>query len=86
MRLYDLPPRLAPGKRPKIYGLRPNGTEGWVEFDHIDGMYSYCVAYDEDGNKLGLCHLVAWAEVIPHQDGYYTYMDDLISSPNPSPT
>lgn len=68
-RLCDLPQRREP--RPKIYGLSPNGHEdGWVEFDHVDGMYSYCVAYDGCGNKLGVCYLKAWAPLEPHLDGY----------------
>jgi hypothetical protein len=29
-------------------------------FDHIDGMYSYCL----DANNE-VCHLAAWEEVIP---------------------
>jgi hypothetical protein len=83
MKLYDLPPRLDAGSRPKIYGLNPGGHEkGWVEFDHLDGMYSYCVAYDGDGTKLGVCHLVAWTELIPHRDGYYTDTDQVVA-PNP---
>lgn len=74
MKLYDLPQRRE--VRPKIYGLFPEGHEdGWVEFDHIDGMYSYCVTYDGQGNKLGLVHLQAWTPLKPHLDGYL--VDDL---------
>lgn len=69
MKLYDLPQRQTP--RPKIYGLNPGGHEyGWVEFDHLDGAYSYCVAYDGYGNKLGVCHLAAWSPLEPNLDGY----------------
>lgn len=69
MKLYELPDRATP--RPKIYGLNPNGHEnGIVEFDHIDGAYSYCVAYDGEGNRLGLCHLAAWTPLEPFEDGY----------------
>ena len=69
MKLYDLPARQDP--RPKIYGLCPDGHEhGWVEFDHLDGMYSYCVAYDGDGNKLGVCHLSGVTPLEPHGDDY----------------
>lgn len=69
MKLYELPERQNP--RPKIYGLSPGGHEaGYVEFDHIDGMYSFCVAYDGDGNHLGICHLKAWTPLEPHGDGY----------------
>lgn len=63
MKLYDLPQHRNP--RPRIFGLNPDGHEdGWVEFDHIDGMYSLCVAYDGEGNDLGICHLVAWTELV----------------------
>ncbi|PVB24450.1 hypothetical protein [Mycobacteroides abscessus] len=69
MKLYELPDRQNP--RPKIYGLNPNGHKnGWVEFDHIDGMYSYCVAFDGLGNRLGPVHLKAWTPLEPFEDGY----------------
>lgn len=69
MKLYDLPQRKNP--RPKIYGLSPNGhEEGWVEFDHLDGMYSFCLAYDGEGNYLGLVHLQAWTPLEPDGDGW----------------
>lgn len=62
-KLYDLPQRADP--RPRILGLNPNNDPGgWVEFDHIDGMYSYCVAYAADGTKLGVCHLAAWTPLV----------------------
>lgn len=71
MKLYELPKRLDAGTRPKIYGLSPGGHEdGWVEFDHVDGMYSFCVAYDGQGNYLGIVHLKAWTPLEPHADGY----------------
>lgn len=71
MKLLDLPQRQNP--RPRIYGLSPNGHEdGYIEFDHIDGMYSYCVAYDGAGNRLGVCHLKAWTPLdrCEDLDGY----------------
>ena len=69
MKLYDLPQRQEP--RPKIYGLQPDGHKnGWIEFDHIDGMYSFCVAYGDDGEQLGVCHLAATTPLEPHQDGW----------------
>lgn len=69
MKLYELSDRQNP--RPKIYGLNPDGHEnGVVEFDHIDGAYSYCVAFDGFGNKLGICHLAAWTTLEPFEDGY----------------
>lgn len=69
MKLYDLPQRQE--HRPKIYGLNPGGNEdGWVEFDHLDGMYSYCVAYDGEGSKLGVCHLAGSTPLERDGDGY----------------
>lgn len=69
MKLYNLLQRQNP--RPKIYGLNPNGHEdGWIEFDHLDGMYSFCLAYDGSGNYLGLVHLKAWTPLEPHEDGW----------------
>lgn len=74
MKLYELPDYQNP--RPKIYGLNPDGHEnGTVEFDHIDGAYSYCVAFDGDGNWLGLCHLAAWTPLQPFEDGYRVAAD-----------
>ena len=69
MKLYDLPQRRDP--RPRIYGLNPDGhTDGWVEFDHLDGMYSLCVAFDGEGNHLGICHLAGFTPLVPDGDGY----------------
>lgn len=69
LKLHDLPQRHNP--RPKIYGLNPGGhADGWVEFDHLDGMYSYCIAYDGAGNELGVCHLGGWTALGFHKDGY----------------
>jgi hypothetical protein len=48
----------------KLYEVPRNTTVLLVEtgevflFDHIDGMYSYCI--DSKGNVF---HLVAWSEV-----------------------
>ena len=68
-KLYELPAHANP--RPKIYGLSPDGhQDGYVEFDHIDGMYSLCYAYTKDGSSLGICHLKAWTELTPFEDGY----------------
>jgi hypothetical protein len=69
VKLYELPRAANP--RPKIFGLAPDGDEdGWVEFDHIDGMYSYCVAYTSDGEELGVCHLAAWTPLEAVEGGY----------------
>jgi hypothetical protein len=57
--------------RPKIFGLSPGGYEdGWVEFDHIDGMYSFCVAYDGTGRELGIVHLSAWTPLEQCEEGW----------------
>jgi hypothetical protein len=69
MKLYDLPQRLEPGKRPKIYDI-VNGEPEYIEFDHLDGMYSYCVVYTAEGEKLGLCHLAGFTPLVPFEDGY----------------
>lgn len=64
VKLLDLPQRANP--RPRIYGL----LDGWIEFDHLDGMYSFCLAFDASGNELGVVHLQAWMPLEPHNDGY----------------
>ena len=45
--------------KPKAYVQCPR-TEAVYYFDHIDGMYSYCL--DMFGDTV---HLVAWMDVIP---------------------
>lgn len=73
MKLHDLPARLPEGERPRILGLEPDGhKDGYVEFDHLDGMYSYCVAYDGEGNKLGVMHLAGFTPLkpCPMENGY----------------
>lgn len=47
--------------KPKTYVYVPSANMN-VFFDHLDGMYSYCVDID---NKV--IHLVGWAEVQPLQ-------------------
>lgn len=69
MRLWDLPQ--GQEVRPKIYGLDPfEYPGGWIEFDHLDGMYSLCIAFDGEGNRLGICHLAGSAPLEPYLDGY----------------
>lgn len=49
--------------RPRSYVKLPwmDGLDGDVLFfDHIDGMYSYCL-----NAKNQVIHLQAWAEVVP---------------------
>ena len=45
--------------KPKSYIQMPN-TGAVFYFDHIDGMYSYCL--DMFGDTI---HLAAWVDVIP---------------------
>jgi hypothetical protein len=45
--------------KPKTYVQCPR-TEAVFYFDHIDGMYSYCL--DMFGDTI---HLAAWTDVIP---------------------
>ena len=45
--------------KPKSYIQMPN-TGAVYYFDHIDGMYSYCL--DMFGDTI---HLVSWMDVIP---------------------
>jgi hypothetical protein len=45
--------------KPKTYVQCPR-TKAVYYFDHIDGMYSYCL--DMFGDTV---HLVAWMDVIP---------------------
>lgn len=74
-KLYELPAFASP--RPRIFGLNPNGdVDGWVEFDHIDGMYSYCVAFTGDGAELGVCHLKAWTPLVEVEGGYRVADDE----------
>jgi hypothetical protein len=86
MKLYDLPARQDPGQRPKILGLNPDGHEdGWVEFDHLDGMYSYCVAYDGAGKELGVCHLAGMTPLLVCDGGYRVQDTDQTPTPSPDP-
>ncbi|RAV17628.1 hypothetical protein DQP57_00290 [Mycobacterium colombiense] len=75
MQLSDLPQRQNP--RPKIHGLCPGDyPDGWVEFDHLDGMYSFCEVYDEVGNYLGVVHLKFSMPLEPYLDGYRLARED----------
>lgn len=62
IRLYDLPQRAK--KRPKIYCDASDGSK-YIEFDHLDGMYSYCVT-----EKGGVVHLAGTAPLKKFKDGY----------------
>ena len=57
MKLYELP-RSKDGIN--IYGLKDTKEKDIiVKFYHIDGAYSYCVAYSKSGKELGVVHLSA---------------------------
>ena len=58
MKLYEIP------KQSKIYEEVSDGSEYFV-FDHLDGMYSYCVS-----EKGEVVHLGASTELVEHEDGY----------------
>lgn len=67
--LSDLPQMLPIDEQPKIY-TKVNEELGHVLFDHIDGAYSFCRAYNADGQLVGSCHLAAWTPLEPFMDGY----------------
>lgn len=70
MQLYDLPER----RHVRVY----HGDDGaFVEFDHLDGMYSYCPAFDSEGapvltshSRPGIAHLHIATIIEPFEDGY----------------
>lgn len=41
-----------------------------VEFDHLDGMYSYCPAFNGEGQFLGIVHLAGFTPLEVQDDGY----------------
>lgn len=87
MKLYNLPQRQPPGQRPKIFGLNPGGDpDGWVEFDHIDGMYSFCIAYNGAGKALGIVHLAGAMPLIAVPGGYRVPDTDPDAPPSPPQT
>lgn len=46
--------------RPRSYVMVPAWDNEVLFFDHIDGMYSYCLSMANE-----VVHIQAWAEVIP---------------------
>jgi hypothetical protein len=52
MKLYDVP------RNTRIVAKLGDDNVLRLNFDHVDGMYSYCT--DDEGNVV---HLAAWAEV-----------------------
>ncbi|AVI04462.1 hypothetical protein SEA_BENCH_8 [Mycobacterium Phage Bench] len=80
MKLVELPACREPGERPRIYGMLNEYENGVVEFDHVDGMYSLCLAYDGEegdglGNYLGIVHPYAFTELEEYRDGYRMVRD-----------
>lgn len=61
MKLYDAPTKcwVIPISDIKVPIASPIiGTDEPIWFDHLDGMYSYCI-----NQKGEIVHLVVWAEV-----------------------
>lgn len=54
--LYKVKPR----SYIKLPWMEGTGIDEVLFFDHIDGMYSYCLNMDDQ-----VIHLQAWAEVVP---------------------
>lgn len=77
MKIYNLP-RSEDGI--PIYGEKDiRGNDILIKFFHIDGMYSYCKAYElkdgyqgskDIGNELGVIHLKNGLEIEKFKDGY----------------
>jgi len=55
-----LPVRELYKARRKSYVQVPSMDDEVLFFDHIDGMYSYCVSLQNE-----IIHLAAWTEVMP---------------------
>lgn len=58
MKLYDIP------KQSKIYEECSDGSKHFI-FDHLDGMYSYCIT-----EKGGIVHLARFTPLEKYKDGY----------------
>lgn len=56
----QLPLRELYKARPRSYVMVPSWDNEIIFFDHIDGMYSYCLTLANE-----VVHLQAWADVIP---------------------
>jgi pyruvate/oxaloacetate carboxyltransferase len=61
--LYELSPK----QDIKIYCDVSDGSK-YIKFDHVDGMYSYCVS-----EKGGILHPHCTTKVIKFKDGYKFY-------------
>ena len=58
----QLPIRELHKAQPRSYVMVPSWDNSVIFFDHIDGMYSFCL------NMLNeVVHLAAWTEVVPLQ-------------------
>jgi len=58
MKLYEIP------NKSKIYEKVSDGSKYFI-YDHLDGMYSYCIS-----EKGGICHLGISTELVEYKDGY----------------
>lgn len=56
----QLPIRELYKARPRSYVMVPAWDNEVLFFDHIDGMYSYCLTLANE-----VVHIQAWAEVVP---------------------
>lgn len=65
MKLYNIT------KGTKIYVHCTDGSK-YVVFDHLDGMYSYCLS-----EKGAVCHLSAGTPLVKFADGYRIDNDDI---------
>ena len=75
-KLYEIP------RNSKIYeSVAIDGKtvkDSWVKFMHLDGMYSYCEAYNKEGDLLmeskngqvAVVHLSASTPLVAYKDGY----------------
>lgn len=64
--LYELPPK----QDIKIYCEVSDGSK-YFKFDHIDGMYSYCIT-----EKGSLLHPHCTTKIIKFEDGYKLYEEE----------
>lgn len=56
----QLPIRELYKARPRSYVMVPSMNNETIFYDHIDGMYSFCLSMANE-----VIHLAAWTEVIP---------------------
>lgn len=56
----QLPMRELYKARPRSYVMVPSMNNETIFYDHIDGMYSFCLSMTNE-----VVHLAAWTDVIP---------------------